>query len=136
MDLQAPMPEVLVALVRANPAATFTRPSPHAMTLWKFVCHPLGMIASDAVLIGAAPSLSRLWMLRPGARRFRARGALAELPEAIRKMTSFPAQTMGLANRGVLHDGAHADIAVFDPALVGAQATYERPRSPRWASAR
>lgn len=130
VDLGAPMPEVLVALVRANPAATFTRPSPHAMTLWKFVCHPLGMIASDAVLIGAAPSPRAFGCFARVLGDFVREERLLSLPEAIRKMTSFPAQAMGLANRGVLRDGAHADIAVFDPATVGSQATYERPRVP------
>lgn len=130
VDLDAPMPEVLVALVRANPAATFTRPSPQAMTLWKFVCHPLGMIASDAVLIGAAASPRAFGCFARVLGDFVREERLLSLPEAIRKMTSFPAQSLGLSNRGVLRDGAHADIAVFDPQSVGSQATYEQPRVP------
>jgi N-acyl-D-aspartate/D-glutamate deacylase len=49
------------------------------------------------------------------------------LEEAIRKMTSLSAQTMGLADRGILAVGKKADILVFDPQQVRATATYENP---------
>jgi N-acyl-D-amino-acid deacylase len=50
-----------------------------------------------------------------------------ELPEAIRRLTSLPAQTLGIPNRGLLAPGNFADIVVFDPATIGAQSTYEKP---------
>ena len=50
------------------------------------------------------------------------------LPEAIRKMTSFPAQRLGLPDRGILRDGFKADIVVFDPDTVKAPATREDPK--------
>ena len=37
------------------------------------------------------------------------------LPEAIHRLTGAPAQRLGLTGRGVLHPGAHADVAIFDP---------------------
>jgi N-acyl-D-aspartate/D-glutamate deacylase len=50
------------------------------------------------------------------------------LPQAIRKMTSFPAQRLGLSNRGLLRDGFKADVVVFDPLHVGAPATRTQPK--------
>jgi N-acyl-D-aspartate/D-glutamate deacylase len=50
------------------------------------------------------------------------------LPEAIRKMTSFPAQRMGLPDRGLLRDGFKADIVVFNADTVKAMATKENPK--------
>ena len=49
------------------------------------------------------------------------------LEDAIRKMTSFPAQRLRLTDRGVLRPGMKADITVFDPARVRDMATFEKP---------
>ena len=43
-------------------------------------------------------------------------------------MTSFPAQRLGLRDRGLLWDGMKADIVVFNPDTVKAPATRERPK--------
>jgi len=53
---------------------------------------------------------------------------LVPLEEAVRRMTSLPADTLGLGECGVLREGARADITVFDPATVADRATYEEPR--------
>jgi N-acyl-D-amino-acid deacylase len=47
--------------------------------------------------------------------------------EAIRKMTSAPANQLGLFDRGVLRPGMLADIVIFDPEAVTDTATYEEP---------
>jgi N-acyl-D-amino-acid deacylase len=50
------------------------------------------------------------------------------LEEAVRKMTSFPAEAAGLTGRGLVKVGFAADLVAFDPAKVKALASYEEPR--------
>jgi N-acyl-D-amino-acid deacylase len=52
---------------------------------------------------------------------------LLTLPDAVRKMTSLPAQTFGIAERGVLREGCFADVVAFDPNKVLDRATYQEP---------
>jgi N-acyl-D-amino-acid deacylase len=53
--------------------------------------------------------------------------ALFPLTEAVRRMTSLPADNLGLRDRGRLAPGAYADVAVFDPATIADTATYDDP---------
>ncbi|MFY9550362.1 MAG: D-aminoacylase [Thermoanaerobaculia bacterium] len=50
------------------------------------------------------------------------------LEEAVRKMTSFPAEAAGLQGRGLVREGFAADLVVVDLAKVQDLATYEEPR--------
>ena len=52
---------------------------------------------------------------------------LLPLEQMIRKMTSLPAQSMRIQDRGVLKPGMWADVTIFDPATVHDVATYENP---------
>jgi N-acyl-D-amino-acid deacylase len=52
---------------------------------------------------------------------------IIKLEEAIRKLSAFPAQTLSLADRGMLREGYFADVVVFDPRTVQDHATYELP---------
>ena len=56
----------------------------------------------------------------------RERGAVT-LEHAIRSMTSLPATVFGMHDRGVLREGAAADILIFDPAKVVEKSTYVDP---------
>jgi len=53
--------------------------------------------------------------------------ATLTLPEAIRKMTSWPATRMRLANRGMIKEGNWADVTIFDLDALQDRATYEKP---------
>ncbi len=50
------------------------------------------------------------------------------LADAVRRLSAFPAQNLGLKDRGMLKAGYYADVVVFDPATIGDVGTYEQPK--------
>ena len=100
--------------------------NPH--TLAAFVSHPMGMIASDAILFGEYPNPRTYGCFPLVLAEFVRAEKHLRLPEAIRKMTSFPAQRLGLPDRGLLRDGFKADIVVFNPDTVKTHATKDDPK--------
>jgi N-acyl-D-amino-acid deacylase len=96
--------------------------------------HPLTMIGSDAV--GTAPR-GKLAEDKVHPRSYgtfprvlghyvRDRGVISEA-EAVRKMTSMPADRIGVRDRGRIQTGQFADIVVYDPDKVGDRATFADP---------
>jgi len=55
------------------------------------------------------------------------RDGLLSLADAVRKMTSFAADVLGIRDRGVIAEGMRADLLVFDPSAVHATASYPEP---------
>jgi N-acyl-D-amino-acid deacylase len=97
-------------------------------TLPKFVSHPLSMVGSDALLIGEYPSPRTYGCFPIILAEFVREERFLALPDAIRKMTSFPAQRLGLPDRGLLRDNFKADIVVFDAKTVKTPATRTAPK--------
>ena len=102
---------------------------PATATLGPFVAHPVGMVGTDSTFLGAKPSPRTYGSFPRILGQFVRDEALLSLEEAVRKMTSAPAARLGLHDRGVIRDGAVADLVVFDPATVRSTATYDEPRS-------
>jgi N-acyl-D-amino-acid deacylase len=99
----------------------------------RILAHPLGMVASDGGSFAiegptrrGSPHPRGLGTFpRVIGRYVRERKAL-KLPDAIYKMTAFPATRVQL-RRGVLKPGWPADVVVFDPATAADRATFEDP---------
>jgi len=85
------------------------------------------MIGSDGLPHDASPH-PRLWATFPRVLGHYRRGlGLFSLENAVHKMTGLTAHNFGLADRGVLKEGAFADLTLFDEETVDAAATYENP---------
>lgn len=98
--------------------------------LQKFLRHPLTMIASDGgpQIFGADVPHPRSY--GNNARvlgRYVRELKLLTLEDAVRRMTSLPAATFQLKDRGLLKPSAYADIVIFDPETVRDTATFEEP---------
>jgi N-acyl-D-aspartate/D-glutamate deacylase len=92
--------------------------------------HPATMIASDGwvQVLGRGVPHPRSYGTFPRVLGVyvRERNVLT-LEDAIRKMTSFPAQRLRMNDRGILRPGMKADLVVFDPGRVRDTATFEKP---------
>lgn len=92
--------------------------------------HPATMIASDGEVpvFGEAAPHPRCYgtFARVLGRYVREKKVLT-LEDAVRRMTSMPAQRVRLHDRGILRPGMKADIVVFDPATVTDMSTFEKP---------
>lgn len=95
------------------------------------LAHPDMMIGSDGIPELSGSPHPRLYGTFPRVlgRYVRERGVLS-LEEAVRRMTSVPARTFGMLDRGELREGAHADLVMFDPKTVADGATYDAPKTP------
>ena len=102
---------------------------PDGPTLGPFIRHPVGMVGSDSVFVGARPAPRTYGSFPRILGQFVRDEALLSLEEAVRKMTSAPAARLGLRDRGVIRDDAVADLVVFDPARIRSTSTYDEPRS-------
>ena len=94
-----------------------------------FMAHPLYMVGSDAVMIGDFPSPMAYGCYPMFLSMMVGADGPLRLEEAIRKMTSGPAQRLGITDRGILRDGFFADLVIFDPARIRPNVSRERPKA-------
>lgn len=95
--------------------------------------HPLCMPGSDATSLApdgalASSSFHGAYTWASWYYRFMVRDEALLAPEdAVRRLTSLPAERIGLTDRGVLREGARADVAVFDPGTLAERGTIYEP---------
>jgi len=102
--------------------------------LKKILSHPLMMIGSDGNAVATYGKLSKG---KPHPRyygtfprvlgKYYREEKLFDLSTAVKKMTSMPAQKLGLKGRGVIEKGSFADITIFNPETVTDIATFVNP---------
>lgn len=109
--------------------------------LCKLISHPISSIVSDGAIqnFGEEIPHPRTYGCFPLIFRKYVRGETREeeprevgrkilsLQEAVRKITSCPAQVLRMKDRGLLREDMWADIVIFDPHIITDQATYANP---------
>jgi N-acyl-D-amino-acid deacylase len=121
--------EMYMRLIRegdaANDEASIIGQSMTEPDIEAFYKQPWVMVASDGGIGSAHPRGAGTFPRVLGL-YVRERGWLT-LPEAVRKMTSLPAQRLGWKDRGVIREGAFADLVLFDPDTVIDRSTFAEP---------
>ncbi|MEM2841923.1 MAG: D-aminoacylase [Thermoproteota archaeon] len=121
-------------LLEENGEATIITFSMNEDDVRRVMKHPLQMVGTDSSSVAPYGPLARG---KPHPRAYgtiprilgkyvREEGALS-IEDAIRKMTSFPAQKFKLKGRGLIMEGFWADIVVLDPDKVIDKATFQEP---------
>ncbi len=115
-------------LIRDSLATTILQHVGHEENVRAIMRHRAHTGGSDAILVGAKPH-PRAWGTFPRylGRYVRELGVL-ELADCIHHLTGRPARRLRLTDRGLVREGYHADLVLFDPATVRDTATFDDPR--------
>jgi len=126
MDLGAV--EAARRIIGEDPGAVVILDSMSEDDVRMVMAHPSTMIGSDGLAMGGKPH-PRLYGTFPRVIGHYARnGALMTLEGAIHRMTGMPAEKFHLRDRGVIREGAFADLVIFDAKEILDTATYADPR--------
>jgi N-acyl-D-aspartate/D-glutamate deacylase len=123
-----PAGEVAQRVLAAEPGATVILHSMCEEDVRTVMRHPTTMIGSDGLPTLEGRPHPRLYgsfarVLGHYAREER----LFPLEEAVHRMTGLPARVFGLVDRGLVREGARADLVVFDPERIIDRGTFEDP---------
>lgn len=96
--------------------------------LEKLMAHPYAAFETDAIITGkGVPHPAGYGAMPRVLGHFVRNRKLFPLEDAVRRITSLPAQRFGLKKRGVIREGACADLVVFDAATIDDRTTYTEP---------
>jgi N-acyl-D-amino-acid deacylase len=103
----------------------------------QIISHPTAMVGTDGyalqkdpplVHVGDAPAVRLFGSFPKVLGTYVREERIFSLEEGVRKMTSMPAQAIGIGDRGSIRPGMCADICVFDPDRIAYMATFSEPR--------
>jgi N-acyl-D-amino-acid deacylase len=125
-----PVDAVFALLIECEGAVNILEYNQSDESLRQTLCRPLSLVISDGFYVKGRPHprLHGTFPLLLG--KIGREMNWMTLPEAIRKITSAPAERFGLQNRGRLRRRYLGDITVLDPNRVASPATYENPARP------
>lgn len=96
--------------------------------------HPISMIGTDGAavapygILGKGKPHPRSYGTFPRVLgKYVREDRILTLEDAVRKMTSLPAQKLGWRDRGLLRERMYADVTIFDPETINDRATYQNP---------
>ncbi|MET0802002.1 MAG: D-aminoacylase [Actinomycetota bacterium] len=127
--------EACFQLLVEEPETTCIGHAMHEDDVRTILADPDVMVASDATSIAPdgpmahVPVHPRTYGTFPRVLGPAVRGGVLTLEEAVRKMTSLPADRFGLSGRGRISEGSWADLVLFDRATVRDVASYDRPHA-------
>lgn len=123
-----PVPEwVCIALEEENLQACYICHAAHEGNVRDILQWTGQMVGSDGLHL-ASKCHPRLYGTFPRVLgRYARDESVVPLAEAVRKMTSAPAERLGMKDRGYVRPGMAADLVLFDPATVSDMSTYEEP---------
>lgn len=94
---------------------------------WVSFCSDAGSVAPEGVFLKSNPHPRTYGNFARLLGKYVREEKVVTLAEAIRRLTSLPADNLKLDRRGRLEKGYYADLVIFDPATVADHATYEKP---------
>ena len=94
---------------------------------WMSFCSDAGAPASEGVFLRSNPHPRAYGSFARLLGKYVREEGVIPLEEAVRRLTSFPAENLKLRRRGRLEPGYFADVVVFDPATISDEATFAEP---------
>ena len=94
---------------------------------WVSFASDSGSLATEGVFLRSNPHPRAYGNFARWLGRYVRDEKLVPLEEAIRRLTSLPAENLGIKERGRLSEGFYADVVIFDPATIQDHATFEKP---------
>jgi N-acyl-D-amino-acid deacylase len=135
--LQMPPFEAYLHVARASGGKarvllyTYSGDDGYEAPLQAALSHPLCAFMTDTILTRRGKSNPASYGTFPRILgRYSRELGLFSLEEAVRRMTSYPAQRMNLAGVGRIAEGAAADLVLFDPAAIADRTSRDRPEAP------
>ncbi|MHC4117174.1 MAG: N-acyl-D-amino-acid deacylase family protein [Planctomycetota bacterium] len=94
---------------------------------WVSFCSDAGSLAPEGIFLKANPHPRAYGSFGRLLGKYVREEKVIPLAEAVRRLTSLPAENLSLERRGSLKTGYYADVVVFDPETITDHATFEKP---------